>query len=121
MSSWKVVLAAFSLLAFGPARVAALDIFGDNDNGYFAPPLETASLAVDALLIFLTLIELILLLSYLCRGRAVHMIHGVLAIFGALFLFLSYILFIFTFVGYYTVWGNENISRNAYLGLINGA
>lgn len=90
------------ILAFKPSHARA-QFFDGND--YFAPPLETATLAVTALDVLLTLVQLIILLSFLCRGRASHMGAAVVVIVGTLFLFISYVMGAVDIVVAYTTWG----------------
>jgi hypothetical protein len=65
---------------------------------YVAPPLETGILAVTAFFTLTTLIQLIIVLTYLSRGRAPHILPAIFALSGILFTLVSYVIYILEFL-----------------------
>jgi hypothetical protein len=84
------------------------------NSEWFAPPLETANLVATALFFIVTILQLVILLSYLCRGPASHMAPAAFVIANAFFLLLSYIMGIVTLVIEFTVWGGDLSVKTLY-------
>ncbi|KAF8527169.1 hypothetical protein BU17DRAFT_82100 [Hysterangium stoloniferum] len=95
-----VPLVSFSLLCF-ITQVTAQFEFPSPAIEYDAPPLETGVLGVTAFFTLTTLIQLIIVSTYLFRGRSPHILPAVVVLLGMLFMIVSNVLFILQLLTFY--------------------
>jgi len=82
------LLVSFYLLSLITQTRAQVDL----TIRYDAPSLETGVIAVSAVFTLTTLIQLIIVWTYLNRGRSPHILPAVLVLWGMLFLLISYVM-----------------------------
>ncbi|KAF8501223.1 hypothetical protein BU17DRAFT_102313 [Hysterangium stoloniferum] len=86
-----IPLVSFFLLSLITQAIAQFD-FPSPASQYDAPPLEIGVLGVTAFFTLTTLIQLVIVSTYLIRGRSPHILPAVLIVLGILFSLISYVL-----------------------------
>ncbi|KAF8501222.1 hypothetical protein BU17DRAFT_102312 [Hysterangium stoloniferum] len=95
-----VPLVSFSLLCL-ITQVTAQFEFPSPPIEYDAPPLETGVLGVTAFFTLTMLIQLIIVSTYLFRGRSPHILPAVIVLLGILFMIVSNVLLILQVLTFY--------------------
>ncbi|HEV7738439.1 MAG TPA: hypothetical protein VGO47_13855 [Chlamydiales bacterium] len=113
-------LCVLSFILLHPTNTVAQSFFPSTSPDYFAPPIDTGTLAINAVMAFFTLVELGILISYLFRGKRGHMSSAAVLIVGTVFLIISYVLNMVSVLAIFTTWGEKTFTASNFLSLTDG-